>query len=245
MLGTSGESVVIPGNKLTLTNSAFNIITTDSAVSLNLNTKSGSGGSIVIQPQTNTAYALTLTATPSMTYAGSLFQSSASAQFVIGTSNVQGVTISPNNIPALTFTSAGGATFSKYVSLGLLIQPSLNLTLSGLSYPANCSSNSVFIILAPASKFTVDLQYLPTLPSISNSYVITLLYTTAAATVYCNSVTVSTGNTASGLTTIKYNGGTAAIPAIANNNLVIQTISCIYISANFYTACTTISVYSG
>jgi hypothetical protein len=98
---------------------------------------------------------------------------------------------------------------------------------TGTSPPYVCDfiTGGVFFLpgSVPSGGFAVNLINLPSTSSQTQSYIVTIVFIGVSATSYCSSVTLSATSTPSGsITTLKYNGGLAAIPTIAAGNTVTQ-----------------------
>jgi hypothetical protein len=116
----------------------------------------------------------------------------------------------------------------------------------GSPYICNYSTGGVFFLPASVSSstFTVKLINVPSITSTTQSYIVTIAYIAVGVANYCNTVTLSTNSTPSNTSaTIRYNGGSSAIPNIASGNTVFQQFAVTYYSGTTVVL-TSISVFS-
>jgi hypothetical protein len=108
----------------------------------------------------------------------------------------------------------------------------------------NYNLGSVFWLgsVSSGTMFTVNISNMPSITDATRSYIITLIYTTTAASQYCNSVGISIG-TSYTTSTPKFNGGSASI-VTANGSIVTQQISIAYIYNTSTPILSTVSVFS-
>jgi len=113
-------------------------------------------------------------------------------------------------------------------------------------YVCNYTTGAVFFLPASVSSstFTVRLINVPSITSTAQSYIVTIAYVAVSATNYANTVTLSTTSTPNAsAATLKYNGGSSAIPTIASGNHVLQQFAVTYYSGATVVL-STISVFS-
>ena len=179
---------------------------------------------------------------------------------VIGNTNMAGNMILANIIQS-TSTSSGALVVTGGVGIGGNFNVGGNTIMGNVTFLSSISERNVSVTwgnpvtlnynlgsvfwlgsVSSGTTFTVNISNLPNVTDATRSYIITLIYTTTAASQYCNSVGISTG-TSYTTSTPKFNGGSASIVTAAGS-VVTQQISLVYIYNTSTPILSTVSVFS-